>query len=163
MILIAYDGSPDAKAAIEHAGTLFAGQDAIVLTIWQPFVEVVRATAWGYGAPLPDGIDITSEQSARSCAEDGAELARQAGLTAEPCVTVGWLSLGDAILRRATEFDADAIVIGSRGLGGLKSLLLGSVSHAVLQHADRPVVVIPSADVAAGRTNRALSHQGVST
>jgi len=45
-------------------------------------------------------------------------------------------------------------VIGSRGLTGLKSVLLGSVSHAVLQHADLPVIVAPSAEVAAARRAR---------
>jgi hypothetical protein len=37
--------------------------------------------------------------------------------------------------------------MGTRGLTGINSMLLGSVSHAVLQHADRPVIVIPSPEV----------------
>jgi nucleotide-binding universal stress UspA family protein len=41
--------------------------------------------------------------------------------------------------------------MGSRGLTGVKSLLLGSVSHAVIQHADRTVIVVPSPEVAAAR------------
>jgi nucleotide-binding universal stress UspA family protein len=41
--------------------------------------------------------------------------------------------------------------MGSRGLTGVKSLLLGSVSHAVIQHADRTVIVVPSSEVAAAR------------
>jgi nucleotide-binding universal stress UspA family protein len=41
--------------------------------------------------------------------------------------------------------------MGTRGLTGVKSLLLGSVSHAVLQHADRAVVVVPSPEVARER------------
>jgi hypothetical protein len=47
--------------------------------------------------------------------------------------------------------DADVILLGTRGLSGVKSLMLGSVSHAVLHHADRPVLVVPSADLAEER------------
>ena len=49
---------------------------------------------------------------------------------------------------------ASAIVMGSRGLTGLKSLLLGSVSHAVLQRADRTAIVVPSPAVADSRKRR---------
>jgi nucleotide-binding universal stress UspA family protein len=42
-------------------------------------------------------------------------------------------------------------VLGTRGLTGVKSLLLGSVSHAVLQHADRPVIIVPSPETARER------------
>lgn len=52
-----------------------------------------------------------------------------------------WRSIIDA----AQELDAAAIAVGSRGLGGLRSLALGSVSTAVLHHAHRPVVAMPSA------------------
>ena len=42
--------------------------------------------------------------------------------------------------------------MGSRGLSGLKSMLLGSVSHAVLHGADRAVIVVPSPEVAGSRS-----------
>jgi nucleotide-binding universal stress UspA family protein len=84
-------------------------------------------------------------------AAEGVQLATEAGLKAEPATDEQGESVTEAILSGADKLDADVIVIGSRGLGGLGSLLLGSVSHRVLQHADRPVLVIPSAAVAERR------------
>ena len=55
------------------------------------------------------------------------------------------------ILAEAADLDADVIVLGTRGLGGVKSLMLGSVSHAVLHYADRAVLVIPSPSLAGQR------------
>ena len=88
---------------------------------------------------------------AREVAAEGAQLANEAGLKAEPATDEQGESVAEAILSSADKLDADMIVLGSRGLGGVGSLLLGSVSHRVLQHADRPVLVIPSAAVAARR------------
>jgi nucleotide-binding universal stress UspA family protein len=56
------------------------------------------------------------------------------------------------VLSEADEAGASAIVMGSRGLGRVSSLLIGSVSHAVLQHADRPVIVVPSPDIVLERS-----------
>jgi nucleotide-binding universal stress UspA family protein len=64
-------------------------------------------------------------------------------------------SIGHTLLALAAELDADAIVVGSRGLGGVKSFLLGSVSHAVVQHADRAVLVVPSPEHAERRRDAA--------
>jgi nucleotide-binding universal stress UspA family protein len=72
--------------------------------------------------------------------------------------------VANAILAEADALGASAIVMGSRGLTGVKSLLLGSVSHNVIQHADRTVIVVPSPDVAAAReherhrTNEPAQH-----
>jgi nucleotide-binding universal stress UspA family protein len=49
-----------------------------------------------------------------------------------------------AILDAAADVDADVIVCGTRGRGAVRSFLLGSVSHELVQHADRPVMVVPS-------------------
>jgi nucleotide-binding universal stress UspA family protein len=50
------------------------------------------------------------------------------------------------ILEVADEIDAAAIIVGTRGLGGVKSVLLGSVSHGVVQRSHRPVLVVPSGE-----------------
>jgi nucleotide-binding universal stress UspA family protein len=153
VILLCYDGSTDAQCAIERAGELLRGQPATILTIWDGLAAVLARAGTGVGVAALDfeAIDAASERSARERAEEGVERARHAGLTAEPRVRERGVTTWGTILEQAADVDASAIVLGSRGLTGLKSLLLGSVSHAVLQHADRPVIVVPSRELSAGR------------
>lgn len=158
MILACYDGSVDAQAAIDHAAGLMAGADAMVLTIWEPFLDgMIRSGSMGMGmgstVPFADDekIDQTIQQTALRKATDGAERATAAGLHAQPRVASGHGGVADAILSVAADVDADVVVLGTRGLGGMKSFLLGSVSHAVIQHADRAVLVVPSSALAEKR------------
>lgn len=156
MILIAYDGSDDAKAAIAQAAELVDGHPVTVLTVWEPFVEVMSRAPVGFGLvpslPDPMEIDEASALEARQRAEEGAALAREAGLNAQAATCAKQSTTSQAILTEAERIGASAVLMGSRGLTGMKSLLLGSVSHAVIQHADLPVIVVPSPSVAAGRT-----------
>jgi nucleotide-binding universal stress UspA family protein len=160
VILIAYDGSPDAQAAIDRAGEFFGGEPATVLTVWEPFIDVMTRTGAGLG--LAPGIvdyreiDRSYEQSARERAAEGAERARRAGLNPQPRTRARHTTIAEAILAEAEEVGASAIVLGTRGLTGIKSLLLGSVSHAVLQHAGRPVVVVPSPEAAEHRAHTSI-------
>jgi len=155
MLLIAYDGSADARSAIEHAASLWPGESATVLTVWTPFVEVMAHSGAGLGFSPGmvdyDEVDAASKENAEQRANEGAELARTAGLDAQPRAVSQQTTTAAAILSEAAAVDARAIVVGSRGLTGIKSFLLGSVSHAVLHHADRPVVVITSDDVVRAR------------
>jgi hypothetical protein len=89
MIVIGYDGSAASRAAIDRAGSIFGGEPAVVLTVWEPFVEMIARTGGGMWTGLEgidvEGIDAASEASARARAEEGADRATQAGLTARPC------------------------------------------------------------------------------
>ena len=150
MILVCYDGSADAQAAIDRAGELFNGEPAIVLTVWVPFIEVMAHNASGLafapGMVDIEQIDTASEKNAQARAEEGAERARQGGLGAEPRTRAQPAAgVSGAILAEAADNGASVIVVGTRGLRGLKSVMLGSVSHAVLNHAELPVLVVPSA------------------
>jgi nucleotide-binding universal stress UspA family protein len=153
-ILAAYDGSIDAQEAIDHAARLMPGAEATVLTVWEPIqITLTRTGGMGMGAWYPDEgkIDGASEEAARARATEGAERATAAGLVAEPHVAARQDSIASAILAVADDLNVDAIVLGTRGLTGIRSMLLGSVSHAVLQHADRSVLVVPSPGIVKGR------------
>jgi nucleotide-binding universal stress UspA family protein len=154
MILIAYDGSQDAKTAIQHAGQLMPATAVTVLTIWEPFTtmlartpEVLKSLAAVRDA---DDIDRQEANPAEESAKQGVELARAARLDATSLTTPLRGSIAETIIAQADRLDVDAIVVGSRGLTGM-ALLLGSVSLAVVQRADRTVVIVRSADVAKQR------------
>jgi nucleotide-binding universal stress UspA family protein len=130
MILICYDGPPDAKAAIERGAALLKDQEPVtVLTVWQPFVEVLAHMPSEFG-PAPSGVDFeeidkATRTNAEEHAEEGAKLARRAGLTAQPQTCSQETSTAEAILAQADAVGASAILMGSRGLTGIKSRLLG--------------------------------------
>ncbi|MBV9195956.1 MAG: universal stress protein [Solirubrobacterales bacterium] len=155
MILICYDGSPDSKSAIDRGGDLLRGQPATVLTVWEPFFAVASRAyvGWGTIAGIPDqvAIDKAILEQAEGLAEEGAQLAREAGLHAEARTCSQETTTAEAILTEADAIGATAILIGSRGLSAFKSVFLGSVSRGVLQDAGRPVIVVPAADAAAAR------------
>jgi nucleotide-binding universal stress UspA family protein len=155
-VLICYDGSRDAEAAVDTAGALFAGNPATILTIWEGFSEVMARTGAGLAAaPLDfEDIDRASAEAAHERSDAGCAAARVAGLDAHARTARQSLTVWGTILDQADAIGADVIVLGSRGLTGVKSLLLGSVSHAVLQHADRPVMVVPGPQVARRRADR---------
>lgn len=156
MILICYDASADAREAVARGAALFRGQGATVLTVWTPF----DAAALGLSGGVEDmqTSDEALRRQAQQQAEEGARLAHEAGFNAEPRTVDRRTTIADAILDEAAAVEAAAILMGSRGLTGVKSMLLGSVSHSVIRHADRMVVVVPSPEVATARARERRSE-----
>jgi len=158
MILVSYDGSADAQTAIDHAAQLTPGGEATVLTVWEPALADPMGLGEGLaGAYIDDAeTDAASQQTVLARATDGAQRASAAGLVAEGRIAGQHGGIARAILAVAADVDADLIVLGTRGMGGMKSFLLGSVSHEVVQHADRAVLVVPSAGIVEQRRGWAL-------
>jgi nucleotide-binding universal stress UspA family protein len=122
-LLLCYDGSDNARGAIEHAGALFAGRDAVVATAW-------RTPARSDG------------DEARRICDEGVRTARDAGLRPTGVVAEARGAIWEAIVEVAERHDAAVIVMGPRGLSGPRSKLLGSVSSAVVDHTHRPTLII---------------------
>jgi nucleotide-binding universal stress UspA family protein len=154
-IVIAYDGSTAARSAVRQAGLLFAPRPAVVLTVWEPgLAEFMLMPGTGgmgtmmmpYDPTVVRDIDRAAEDHAHDIAEDGAQLARSEGLVAEALAVRDATDTVGALVAAADEHDAAAIVVGSRGLRGLKSKLLGSTSAGVLGRSNRPVVIVRHPD-----------------
>lgn len=157
MILVCYDGSADAQAALERVGKLMPGAQVTVMVIWETILETMtRNGSLGMGLGMVSAygeqdVDATIRQAAVGTAEEGVQRAAAAGLVAQPRVVSRDVDIAAEIVAGAADVDADVIVLGTRGRGGVKSVLLGSVSHAVLNHADRPVMIVPSSEVSEQR------------
>ena len=141
MIVIGYDGSDGAREAVAAAPALLRQGAALVVHVF-PQAERMASTM-GVDVRLPEEAVRSARERAEQIAREGAELARRGGLDAKAEAVVAGRRVPEALLRVARERDAEAIIVGSRGLGGVKSALLGSVSSGLLYAADRPVVVVP--------------------
>ena len=147
-LLLCYDGSDPAKHAIERAADLLRPQRAVVLTVWQS-TATLGSFAWaGATESMLDYVELDrgAVELAERIVREGARVAEQAGMQAEPVAVASTGAVWKTIVEVAERHDVSTIVIGSRGLTGLRSMLLGSVSTAVVHHADRPTLVIHDAD-----------------
>ena len=147
-VLIAYDGSEVSRAAVRHAAELFAGRPAVLVTVWEPALAVPmgQPDSFGMGMLPPDpatleAVDRAQREHASTVAGDGAEFARSVGLAAEAQAVPDEADVADTLIGIARERGAAVVVVGSHGIG-LRRRLLGSVSRKLIEHCDRPVLVI---------------------
>jgi nucleotide-binding universal stress UspA family protein len=150
-IVIAYDGSELSQAATRQAAELFPGRPAIVATVWEPGLAMVMpmtsAGEFGTAGIPPDRetiveADRVQHDHAVEVSRQGTELASSLGLSAEPYAVEDDLDVADTLIAIAKEKDGAAVVIGSHGISGLRARFLGGVARRLIEHSDRPVIVI---------------------
>lgn len=145
-IVVGIDGSVHSRRALEWAvgEAALRGARLTVLTVAQ-----ITTAYWGPAAlwypPLEEDV---AEQALKVAHEEvGIVLDKLAGSPPPVSVKAVVGVPAEEILRAAR--DADLLVVGSRGTGGFRKLLMGSVGVQVTHHAHCPVVVIPAEDDAA--------------
>ena len=144
-VLFCYDGSEGSKAALSVAVELVMHPaDAVVLVVWTP-VALQLARGGSLLAAVPNEGEMDEEESAAAqrLADEGAEAAKRRGYNASARIARANESVAKTIREVAREIDARLIVCGQRGRGAFASAVLGSVSHQLSAHAERPVLIAP--------------------
>ena len=138
-IVVAYDHSELSKKALKMAMNL-AKQDKLiqlyVVTVMQP-VRPLPYSSYGYALALNREAQEKEFQAIRDeITEELNTLPNKSKLMLLEGLP------GQMIVEFVKEYDADLVVMGSRGLSGLSELFLGSVSHFVVQKAPCPVFIV---------------------
>jgi nucleotide-binding universal stress UspA family protein len=143
-ILLATDGSREAELARTTAIDLAEGTNS------ELHVVTVAPGFPSYDVRNPAVVDLLRQRAEDILNEEAAKIEREGGTVAEKHLRIAERYRAEQIVRVAEDIAADLIVMGSRGLGGVRRALMGSVSDSVVRHAHCPVLVVrPQKDEAA--------------
>lgn len=151
-LLLTLDGSVLARAAVGHTRSLAEGTDAevVILEVVRP-IESLRMEAWGQYEitqgdtgeieALTERMQFDQLQRAQADVEGAKQELEAAGIRAVRTQVEAGLA-GNLIADTAQREGVDAIVMATRGHGGLGREVLGSVAEYVLRHAGNAAVVL---------------------
>jgi nucleotide-binding universal stress UspA family protein len=155
-ILVGLDGSTGSEHAFRWATELAAGSDATVQPVMAWDYPTLALLPFPAGLPVPPLDAMQADAEVRAAALTEAVTDEGDAPPADPVVRQG--SPGRVICEVAEE--ADLIVVGSRGLGSVTGVLLGSVGSHCVNAAPCPVVVVPDQDVAASTGTAVVGIDG---
>lgn len=133
-ILVPYDGSDGAAAALHHAGEIAHWADATVRVLY-----VADTTRDSITVIEGRTVDVLIEQGEEIVAE-ATEILESLGVAHGSDVVQG--PPAKTIAEYATEYEQDLIVIPTHGRSGISRFLLGSVSERVVRHSSVPVITV---------------------
>jgi nucleotide-binding universal stress UspA family protein len=135
-ILLATDGSKEAELARTTAIDLAESANS------ELHVVTVAPGAPSYDIHNPTVVEGLREQAENILNEQAAKIEQEGGRVAEKHLRIAERYRAQQIVRVAEDISAGLIVMGSRGLGGVRRALMGSVSDSVVRHAYCPVLVV---------------------
>ncbi|SFE01873.1 Nucleotide-binding universal stress protein, UspA family [Lentibacillus persicus] len=139
-ILVAYDGSALSKEALQEARLQAAGVPETEVHV----VSVVSQAGPTTNIAIARNIQWELAEQIRSEMEEIKKDFEADDVTIKTDVIIEEIhrNEGTKLCEYAEEHDIDLIIVGSRGLGGVKKIFLGSVSNRIVQEAGCPVLVI---------------------
>ena len=143
-IVVGTDGSPDATRALRFAGDLATRMEAdlVVAHAASPGDDYRLVTEQVLAHPDDRSNEPKVDLEARhDMVENWCAPLRDDGVDHRIAVVSG--DARNALLDAAHDNSADLLVVGSRGHGPVKKMLLGSVAAALIQHSEMPVTVVP--------------------
>jgi nucleotide-binding universal stress UspA family protein len=138
-ILLGVDGSDSSQRAVAWCAENAAALDATVIAVHALDVPVNAFMPDAYAPPVY--ADVDREGIREVLREQWCNQLRDAHVSFEAEVIDGYPA--DVIINVARREQVDVVVIGRRGLGGFKKMLLGSTSHHLAQHLDRTLIIVP--------------------
>ena len=144
-ILVSIDGSENASRAMKAAVSI-AKQFQSELLVLNVVAEMVPPVFSPIGVNVP-AVDYSNyleraENDAKKLVNDAVAAAKNESVNARGVVLRTVTSVAETILEEAAKENVNLLVVGTRGLGGFKKLLLGSVSNAIIAHAHCSVLVV---------------------
>lgn len=140
-ILFATDGSPSAEEAQKDAFELAQRLEAplVVVSVAHPALPAVGYSAYGYSNVVAE-VTEAERKRVEELVGSIAETAEAEGVHCSAVAADG--QIVEAICRKASEYDAQLIVVGSHGWGATRRFLSGSVSTGLVHSAPCPVLVV---------------------
>jgi nucleotide-binding universal stress UspA family protein len=139
-MVVAVDGSPSSRRALEwcarHAGAL----DGEVVAVHAVEIPVYASSGAPY-VPLAPLSDEDRERLRDVVDRDWCSALHDSGVDVRVVVADG--TAATVVMKVGDDEGADLVVTGRRGLSGFKELLLGSTSHQLSHHLDRPILIVP--------------------